>query len=124
MIQMTFGHRVIQSKLLRGNVRTVDFLSEKASTAIATSNAGGHARSSELTMISRCREPVTPFASARTVKTAWNKADLMFLMDALQRGIAEADVARFLGRSADEVRDRAKALKRRPDTAHATQRSP
>jgi len=58
------------------------------------------------------------------LKTAWNKADLMFLMDALQRGIAEADVARFLGRSADEVRDRAKALKRRPDTAHATQRSP
>jgi hypothetical protein len=52
------------------------------------------------------------------VKTAWNKADLMFLMDALQRGMAETYVARFLGRSADEVRDRAKALKRlrRPDS--------
>ena len=43
---------------------------------------------------------------------AWNKADLIFLMDALKRGVAEADVAKFLGRSADEVRDRAKALKR------------
>jgi hypothetical protein len=39
-------------------------------------------------------------------------------MDALKRGVAEADVARFLGRSEDEVRDRAKALKwrRHPDT--------
>ena len=47
------------------------------------------------------------------MKTAWNKADLMFLMDALKRGVAEADVARFLARSEDEVRDQAKALKRR-----------
>jgi hypothetical protein len=44
---------------------------------------------------------------------AWNKADLIFLMDALKRGVAEADVARFLARSEDEVRDQAKALKRR-----------
>jgi hypothetical protein len=52
------------------------------------------------------------------VNTAWTKADLMFLMDALKRGVAEVYVARFLGRSADEVRDRAKALKRRrrPDS--------
>jgi hypothetical protein len=54
----------------------------------------------------------------QTVKTsnataAWNKADLIFLMDALKRGVAEADVARFLARSEDEVRDQAKALKRR-----------
>jgi hypothetical protein len=53
-----------------------------------------------------------------TVKTsnaiaAWNKADLIFLMDALKRGVAEADVARFLGRSEDEVRERANALKQR-----------
>jgi predicted nucleotidyltransferase len=52
------------------------------------------------------------------VNTAWNKADLIFLMDALSHGMAEASVARFLGRSTDEVRDRAKALKRRrrPDS--------
>ena len=62
-------------------------------------------------------------ARGGTVKTsnaiaAWNKADLIFLMDALKRGVAAADVAKFLGRSADEVRDRAKALKRRrrPDS--------
>ena len=47
----------------------------------------------------------------QTVKTAWNKADLLFLMDALRSGVAQAYVARFLGRSPDEVRDRAKALK-------------
>jgi DNA-binding Lrp family transcriptional regulator len=41
-----------------------------------------------------------------------NKADLMFLMDALKRGVAEADVARFLSRSEEEVRDQIKALKR------------
>jgi hypothetical protein len=41
------------------------------------------------------------------------KTDLIFLMDALKRGVAEADVAGFLGRSEDEVRDQAKALKRR-----------
>jgi hypothetical protein len=48
----------------------------------------------------------------QTVKMAWNKADLMFLMDALKRGVAEADVARFLRRSEEEVRDQTKALKR------------
>jgi hypothetical protein len=44
---------------------------------------------------------------------AWNKADLIFLMDALKRGVTEADVARFLGRSEDEVREQANALKQR-----------
>ena len=42
---------------------------------------------------------------------AWNKADLIFLMDALKRGVGKAYVARILGRSEDEVRDN--ALKRR-----------
>jgi hypothetical protein len=54
------------------------------------------------------------------VNTAWTKADLLFLMDALKRGVAEAYVASFLGRSADEVRDRAKTLnRRRPDNPAA-----
>ena len=57
-------------------------------------------------------------ARGATVKTsnaiaAWNKADLIFLMDALKRSVAEADVARFLGRSEDEVREQANALKQR-----------
>ena len=57
-------------------------------------------------------------AGGATVKTsnaiaAWNKADLIFLMDALKRGVTEADVARFLGRSEDEVREQANALKQR-----------
>ena len=33
---------------------------------------------------------------------AWNKADLIFLMDALKRGVGKAYVARILGRSEDE----------------------
>ena len=44
---------------------------------------------------------------------AWNKADLIFLMDALKRGVTEAYVASFLSRSEDEVREQANALKRR-----------
>jgi hypothetical protein len=50
---------------------------------------------------------------ASNANTAWAKADLLFLMDALKRGVAEAYVARFLGRSAGEVRDQAKALTHR-----------
>ena len=52
------------------------------------------------------------------LKTAWNKADLIFLMDALKRGVAEDDVAKFLGRSVDEVREQTNARKRRrhPDS--------
>ena len=44
---------------------------------------------------------------------AWNKADLIFLMDALKRGVGKAYVARILGRSEDEVREQANALKQR-----------
>ena len=40
---------------------------------------------------------------------AWNKADLIFLMDALKRGVTEAYVASFLSRSEDEVREQANA---------------
>ena len=57
-------------------------------------------------------------AGGATVKTsnaiaAWNKADLIFLMDALKHGVGKAYVARILGRSEDEVREQANALKRR-----------
>jgi hypothetical protein len=42
--------------------------------------------------------------SSKARDTAWTKADLLFLMDDLKRGVAEAYVARFVDRSADEVR--------------------
>jgi hypothetical protein len=42
---------------------------------------------------------------------AWNKADVIFLLDALKRGVAEPYLARFLGRSEDEVRDKLKVLR-------------
>jgi hypothetical protein len=67
-------------------------------------------------------------AGGATVKTsnaiaAWNKADLIFLMDALKRGVTEAYVASFLSRSEDEVREQANALKqRRLPKAPSTQR--
>jgi hypothetical protein len=40
----------------------------------------------------------------------WAKADLLFLEDALRRGISAKDVAGFLGRTADEVRAKAREL--------------
>ena len=62
--------------------------------------------------------------------SAWSKADQFFLLDASKHGVAEADVARFLGRSVDEVWEQANARKRRshPDSpaqrnsAHSAQR--
>jgi hypothetical protein len=38
----------------------------------------------------------------------WLKADLFFLRDALRRGLSFAEVASFLCRSEDEVREKAK----------------
>ena len=38
---------------------------------------------------------------------SWEKADLFFLIDALARGMSIAEVAAFLNRSEDEVRQRA-----------------
>jgi hypothetical protein len=38
----------------------------------------------------------------------WLKADLFFLRDALRRGLFFAEVASFLRRSEDEVREKAK----------------
>ena len=38
---------------------------------------------------------------------SWEKADLFFMIDALARGMSIAEVAAFLNRSEDEVRQRA-----------------
>ena len=40
----------------------------------------------------------------------WARADLFFLEDSLQRGMSLAEIARFLSRTADEVREKAKDL--------------
>jgi hypothetical protein len=58
-----------------------------------------------------------------TTGSAWNKADLLFLVDALMRGAAEDDVANFLGRSTDEVREQADMLKRRRHPDSPTKRN-
>jgi hypothetical protein len=40
----------------------------------------------------------------------WSQADLFFLGDALRRGLSLAQVAGFLGRTEDEVRQKAQEL--------------
>jgi hypothetical protein len=41
----------------------------------------------------------------------WIKADLLFLKDTLARGMSCAEVAGFLGRTEEDVRQRAEELK-------------
>jgi hypothetical protein len=41
---------------------------------------------------------------------AWAKADLFFLTDALDRRISLAEVAAFLGRTEEEVREKAERI--------------
>lgn len=43
----------------------------------------------------------------------WPKADLFFLRDALTHGMPPADVARYLRRTEDEVRERGRGMPRR-----------
>jgi hypothetical protein len=42
----------------------------------------------------------------------WARADLFFLKDSLERGMSLAEIAGFLGRTVDEVREKAKDLNR------------
>src|SRR5215813_6296976 len=42
----------------------------------------------------------------------WERADLFFLKDSLERGMSLAEIAGFLGRTVDEVREKAKHLNR------------
>jgi len=41
----------------------------------------------------------------------WSQSDLFFLKDALERGMTCGDVAGFLSRGEDEVRNKAKQMK-------------
>jgi hypothetical protein len=45
---------------------------------------------------------------------AWSKTDLFFLRSALKHGMSFAQVAGFLRRTEDEVREKAKELNIRP----------
>ena len=40
----------------------------------------------------------------------WARSDLFFLKDSLERGMLLAEIAGFLRRTADEVREKAKSL--------------
>jgi hypothetical protein len=40
----------------------------------------------------------------------WARADLLFLKDSLERGMSLAEIAGFLRRTADEVREKAKRV--------------
>ena len=40
----------------------------------------------------------------------WPREDLLFLKDSLERGMSLVEIAGFLGRTADEVREKAKSL--------------
>jgi hypothetical protein len=42
----------------------------------------------------------------------WARADLFFLKESLERGMSLAEIAGFLGRTVDEVREKAKDLNR------------
>jgi hypothetical protein len=43
----------------------------------------------------------------------WERADLFFLKDSLERGMSLAEIAGFLRRTVDEVREKAKDLNKR-----------
>jgi hypothetical protein len=49
---------------------------------------------------------------SRQVGKPWARADLFFLKDSLERGMSLAEIAGFLRRTADEVREKAKDLSR------------
>ena len=55
-------------------------------------------------------QPVFRVVDIRRLGQPWDKADLLFLHDALRHGMSAENVAGFLGRTADEVRDEAQRL--------------
>jgi hypothetical protein len=44
-------------------------------------------------------------------KVPWEKADLFFLRDAVNRGMPHAKIAGFLGRTETEVREKSRSFK-------------
>jgi hypothetical protein len=60
--------------------------------------------------MSRKRRP-SARASPKTWGEYWDPADLLFLVDAIQEGMAVSHVANFLRRTPDEVSEKAKQLR-------------
>jgi hypothetical protein len=52
----------------------------------------------------------------------WSPSDLLFLQDALGRGMTYAEVAGFLSRGEAEVRNKAKQMKRRQSRHRGSRR--
>jgi hypothetical protein len=60
--------------------------------------------------MSRRRRP-SARASPKTWRETWDPGDLLFLVDAINSGMALPHVAMFLRRTPDEVSEKAKQLK-------------
>ena len=56
------------------------------------------------------RQPMVRVANTRRLNPPWDNADLLFLHDALRQGMSAGNVAGFLGRTADEVREKVRQL--------------
>jgi hypothetical protein len=62
-------------------------------------------------MLQERRSPASPDKLPSWAAEPWVKADLFFLCDTLGRGMSFAEVAGFLRRTENEVRNKAKELK-------------
>jgi hypothetical protein len=68
-------------------------------------------RGAQMTKLRAVRgQPAIRVADLRRLDQQWDKADLLFLHDALRHGMSAENVAGFLGRTADEVREEAQRL--------------
>jgi hypothetical protein len=73
-----------------------------------TEGYGGVSSSSFASVRSTCFRPTI----VNDMGNSWERADLFFLKDSLERGMSFAEIAGFLRRTADEVREKAKDLNR------------
>jgi hypothetical protein len=67
--------------------------------------------------IERAPPKSTQIATNENVHAPWSRADVFFLIDAHERGMSLADIAAFLGRTEDEVREKSKIIARKEPPA-------
>jgi hypothetical protein len=67
--------------------------------------------------IERAPPKRTEVATNENFHAPWSRADVFFLLDAHQRGMSLADIAAFLGRTEDEVREKSKVIPRKESPA-------
>jgi hypothetical protein len=67
--------------------------------------------------IERARPKRTQIATNENFHAPWSRADVFFLIDAHERGMSLADIAAFLGRTEDEVREKSKIIARKEPPA-------